>query len=152
MGAQPSVEEPGEFDFANASIGNTPNHKMLWPEFDGALPKPNAIVTTAPKFNMSVEALQHAFESMMSKEPKTRIVRRNDAKRQITWEQKTPNREYIDWITVEFVPAGEGASFYAYSRSSFASFDWGTNSRRLNRFVRQVQAEIKSVDSVTIKS
>jgi hypothetical protein len=92
MGAQESVQDPPDYDFANANYGMGKNHKMLWPEFDGAYPKPNAIYSTAPMFDVPVQTLQTAFETMMSKEPKTRLVRRNDEKRQIIWEQKTKMR------------------------------------------------------------
>ncbi|KAL0486279.1 hypothetical protein AKO1_011968 [Acrasis kona] len=146
MGSQPSVEDPNELDFSTLFVECVPNHQILWPTLSNSYKRPESAywINDSPIFDVGIHTLKLAFEVMMSKELKTRVVRRNDLKNQITWEQKTIMREYIDWITVEFVGNDKTSTFYAISRSSASRFDFGTNSRRLYRLVECVKQELQN--------
>jgi uncharacterized protein (DUF1499 family) len=58
-------------------------------------------------------------------------------------QDRTPLLRFVDTITIRVLPeAGGGSTFVAYSRSNLGLGDLGTNRRRLEEWLAQIDLEL----------
>jgi uncharacterized protein (DUF1499 family) len=92
---------------------------------------------------VSVEELQDAWFALIATKPATRVIARDDDARQFDVETLTKLVGFPDTITVRFLETPEGGStLAAYSRSFYGRSDFGTNKKRLDSWLEQLDARL----------
>lgn len=76
-------------------------------------------------------ALARRIDAVMLAMPRTRRIAGAPAEGRMTYEARSRIFGFPDYISVRILPAGEGATFAALSRSRFGQSDLGVNAARL---------------------
>jgi uncharacterized protein (DUF1499 family) len=122
-------------DFPTLELRDTPNQYLVCPEGYCAAQAHAA----APIFSVAVQELQDVWFDVISKQPSTTVIGRNEAARQFDIETLTPLVGFPDTITVRFLELPGGQSTLAiYSRSHYGYSDLGANKKRIDSWLGQL--------------
>lgn len=126
-------------DFAALKLKDSPNQYLVCPEGYCAA-EAHAV---SPSFPVTVAELQDAWFDVVSTQPATKIVARDEAARQFDIETLTPLVGFPDTVTVRFLETPEGGSTLAiYSRSHYGRSDLGANQKRIVAWLEQLAARL----------
>jgi uncharacterized protein (DUF1499 family) len=93
----------------------------------------------SPIFEMSWADLRHAWRRIIAAEPRTILVAEDLQRRRSVYVAHTAVLGFPDIVTIEFVALGPDRSSIAlYSRSRYGRSDFGTNRRRVERWLSQL--------------
>jgi uncharacterized protein (DUF1499 family) len=99
-----------------------------------------AIAIPAPVFALPEARLAQLVREMVVGEAHTLIVSDEPTEHRIVAIQHTPLLRFPDIVTIEFVTPAPGRSSVAiYSRSRYGKGDFGTNQRRVMRWLEQIE-------------
>lgn len=99
-----------------------------------------ASAATSPIFAISPDKLVEITRRVMAEEGQVFVVDTLSEMRGFTAIQRTPALRFPDIVTVEFVAVAEDRSSLAiYSRSRYGRGDFGTNRRRVLRWLREIE-------------
>jgi len=131
----PVKHEP--VDFATLQLKDSPNQYLVCPEGYCAA-EAHAV---APSFPVAVQELQDGWFDVVSKQPSTKVIARDESARQFDIETLTPLVGFPDTITVRFLETPDGGSTLAiYSRSFYGRSDLGANKKRIDSWLGQLAA------------
>lgn len=129
------TDRPFPIDFSSLEPDPRPRTWLVLPSgFDGAA----APDDTSPHFELDAEALLEAFIKAATSEPRTELVRREGLQAEIV--QTSRILKFKDYLTVEARPHGDGSELAVYSRSMVGFWDLNVNRKRVERWIRQVEA------------
>ena len=133
----PIEREP--VDFAALKLKDSPNQYLVCPGGYCAA----AAHAVSPSFPVSVAELQDAWFDVVSEQPATKVIARDEAARQFDIETLTPLVGFPDTVTVRFLETPEGGSTLAvYSRSHYGHSDLGANQKRIDAWLEQLAARL----------
>jgi uncharacterized protein (DUF1499 family) len=97
----------------------------------------------SPIFGMSSADLREAWRRMIAAEPRLIQVAEDMQHRRAVYVVHTAVLGFPDIVTVEFVALGDDRSSIAlYSRSRYGRSDFGTNRRRVDRWLLQLSQSL----------
>lgn len=140
MVARPHVDA-FPLDFRNLVRPGLPvDYLMLPPRFECAA-EPNA---ESPVFSASPDALRQAWLELMAAAPRTVQLNGGPEGLQLQFVQRSAVFRFPDFIWVEFLPAGDGAALAVYSRARFGVTDFGVNRKRIEAWVKRLEARLQA--------
>jgi len=99
-----------------------------------------ATAAASPVFAMTLEQLAETTRRMLASEPSVFVIESLPETGRFTLIQHTPLLRFPDIVTIELVAIAAGQSSLAiYSRSRYGRGDFGTNRRRVLRWLRQIE-------------
>lgn len=94
----------------------------------------------APIFNCEVEKLLNAWQQVMRKQPRTKLINQNLENYQLQYVQRSFLFRFPDIIDVQFNGLAENKStVYCYSRSVYGYSDLGVNCKRLKKWLQELR-------------
>lgn len=126
-------------DFTTLQRPRTPNRYLLCPPaFCQTTPN-----KASPVFDLPFLDLVDAWERIISRQKRLTTLDVNRKLYQFNYEQRTRLFRFPDRITVQFMALSQNESTLAiYSRSKYGYFDFGTNRRRVKRWLKALTHEI----------
>lgn len=99
----------------------------------------------APIFPVPPAALWQAWRSVLTEAPRAGMIAVDETRLLLLAQDRTPVFRFVDTVAVHVLPAADGGStFAAYSRSEIGYTDFGTNRRRLERWIDAVAAKLRN--------
>jgi uncharacterized protein (DUF1499 family) len=99
-----------------------------------------ATAAPSPVFNMNSEQLAEAMRRVLAEETEIFPVETAPGTRRLTLIQRTPLLRFPDIVTIEFIGLGADRSSLAiYSRSRYGKGDFGTNRKRVLRWLDRLR-------------
>lgn len=127
------------FDFHKLEVPRSPNWYLACPP-GAAHPHCRE---ASPRYEVDLPRLRSQFFEVVSAAPRTALIADLPAGNRFRFIQKSRLFKFVDEITVEFVPLGEGASsLYIFSQSRRGWWDLGVNRRRIRRWLRRLSARV----------
>ena len=101
----------------------------------------DATASWVPVFDIPVEQLMDVWDRFVATEPQAFQVEADRQSKRFTLIQRTPLLRFPDIVTVQFVALGGRHSTLAlYSRSRYGKGDFGTNRKRVLRWLSRIEA------------
>jgi uncharacterized protein (DUF1499 family) len=100
---------------------------------------------TAPVFSVSPADLSDAFDRMVSKQPRTELLQDDRSSGgPVTWVQRSALFGFPDYVSVQFLPAGDGtgSTLAIFSRARLGQSDLGVNEKRVTAWLSALEAEL----------
>ena len=95
-------------------------------------------------FELPAEGLFEAWLEVAGRQPRTRALRVDRARRRSLHVQHSPTLRFPDLVRAEVMPLGPGRSGITVdSRSRFALFDFGVNRRRVEAWLTELAAVLE---------
>ncbi|WP_172296258.1 DUF1499 domain-containing protein [Pseudoruegeria sp. HB172150] len=110
------------------------------PGIGGVLRLPGSDAKTYPA---SPTALLTAFDRVVLSQPRTERLSGSVREGMITYVTRTKWMGFPDYVTIKAVPNEDGTQLAAYSRLRFGRGDMGVNEKRLDRWMKLLQAQIE---------
>ncbi len=125
-------------NFSSLKLTRKPNQYLVAPEEFCQKAKPHK---TPPVYNASAEELFQAWEKMIAEQPRTTLIKSDNAGLIFEYVQRTALMRFPDFITVQFlnIPGQNKATLAIYSRSKFGYRDFGVNRKRIENWLHQLQ-------------
>lgn len=114
---------------------STPNWYRAVPDGENA----------APVFDVSASDLSSAFDRVVNDQPRIELLQDDRASGgPVTWVQRSALFGFPDYISVTFVPAGDGSTstLAVFSRARVGQSDLGVNEKRVTAWITKLQAEL----------
>jgi uncharacterized protein (DUF1499 family) len=89
---------------------------------------------TSVAYGLGPAELAEAIDEIALNEPRTKRIAGDPEELWMTYVQRSALFGFPDYISVKVIPAEDGATWAAFSRSRFGSYDWGVNEKRLERW------------------
>ena len=125
-------------DFKTFKLTRKPNQYLVAPEGLCENATPHRL---APVFPMDAQTLEDNFADIALGEP--RVVRLPSADGQRDFVQRSALLRFPDTITFEAIDLGDGKSTCAiYSRSAIGHSDLGVNKKRIDAWVKKLEAAL----------
>lgn len=125
-------------DFKTLKLTPKPNQYLVAPEGLCENATPHRI---APVFHMDAQTLEDNFADIALGEP--RVVRSASDDGQRDFVQRSALMRFPDTITFEAIDLGEGKSTCAiYSRSKIGHSDLGVNKKRIDAWLKKLEASL----------
>ena len=101
----------------------------------------------SPDFAVAERDLMMKVQALIAKQPRTRLVAKDEALQQIIFVQRSRVFRFPDTIWIQ--PAAQGAetSIIIYSRSNYGYWDLGVNKRRVRKWLAKISAVIGTPNS-----
>lgn len=96
----------------------------------------------APAYPVPPEQLLTAWQAVLAEQPRVTMIATDPARRLVMAQDRTRVMRFVDTVFVRVLPAPQGSTFAAYSRSEIGHSDFGTNRRRLEAWVGQLEAKL----------
>lgn len=98
----------------------------------------------APVFAASVDELSAAFDRVVAAQSATELLADDRASGgPVTWVQRSSLFGFPDYVSVSFLPSGDGGSTLAvFSRARLGQSDLGVNEKRVNAWLAAVESEL----------
>ncbi|MDF1795304.1 MAG: DUF1499 domain-containing protein [Coxiellaceae bacterium] len=117
-------------DFQHLQVSSKPHYCVVSPDCRGER------CIKSPILPMSVEKLQHQWQQMITQQPRVKLLKKDDAKHQFQYVQRSKWMRFPDLIDVQFAATGNNQStLYAYSRSIYGHSDLGVNCKRMHHWL-----------------
>ena len=131
---------PGDYRpvrFESLVLTSDPNQYLVCPPDLCAKTKAHM---ESPQFDRTADDLRAVFEIVVLKsDPVTKMAESEDTLDMVA---RTAIVRWPDWVTVRFIPLGEGRSTLAvYSRSVYGRSDLGANQSRITNWLVQLSAQ-----------
>jgi uncharacterized protein (DUF1499 family) len=101
---------------------------------NAALIRPEGGDSAAASYSLDPVELAEAIDEIALSEPRTKRIAGDPEELWMTYVQRSAVLGFPDYISVKVVPVDGGATWAAFSRSRFGSYDWGVNAKRLARW------------------
>lgn len=129
-------------DFKQLTKRESPNDYLVCPK--GYC---KAADMLSPTYNVPAHQLQTSWQTMIDKQPRTCLVKKDAALQQFIYEQRSFLFRFPDYITVQFVPmSNDQSSLMIYSASKYGYSDFGVNEKRVTRWLADLK-QIISADN-----
>jgi uncharacterized protein (DUF1499 family) len=89
----------------------------------------------APAYPVPPERLLEAWRAVLEAEPRVTVVAEDPSRLLLLAQDRTPFFRFVDTVSIRVLPAAEGSTFAAYSRSEIGYGDLGTNRARLEAWM-----------------
>lgn len=109
---------------------------------NAALIRPEGGDAAAPVFDVAPEALAEEIDAVALSEPRTKRIAGAPADLWMTYVQRSALWGFPDYVSVKVMPAGEGATYAAFSRARFGYSDMGVNAGRMARWQTALEARL----------
>lgn len=119
-------------DFTTLIPPNKPNWNLVAPKGLCRKAQPHA---EAPVFPVSPDTLWSRLVETVLREPRVSIHDQDKAARYLDFTQVSLIFRFPDRVTVQILPAGDGATLAIYSRSKYGRSDLGVNAKRVKRLL-----------------
>lgn len=127
-------------DFATLQLTWRPNQFLVLPP--GFIGKAQAHAPS-PVFAAPPDKVLAALKRIALAEPRTTLLAEDAAQRRLALVQRSKTFHFPDYIDVEAVPAGAGATALAiYSRAKYGIRDFGVNRTRIERWLAALGAAL----------
>ena len=83
-------------------------------------------------------------EALISAEPRTQFIGKNDSLRQLIFVQRSRIFRFPDTIWIQVVDRGSDTAIIIYSRSSYGYWDLCANRRRVHRWLLKLGENINN--------
>jgi len=100
---------------------------------------------TAPTFRVSAAALSDAFDRMVDKQPRVKLLKDDRSSGgPVTWVQRSALFGFPDYISVQFLASSDGAgsTLAIFSRARVGQSDLGVNEKRVTAWLAALGAEV----------
>jgi len=126
------------FDFKTDLLTDKPNQYLVCPK-NYCNAKPNEV---SPIFSVSEDTLNHLWQKIPLKEPRTKLIQVHD--NYFFYEQRSKVFKFPDYITVKIIPIDEQhATIAIYSQAKYGYYDFGVNKKRVERWLKKIKIFIK---------
>lgn len=83
------------------------------------------------------------WRAVLAAQPRVTPIAEDPSRGLLLVQDRTPLLRFVDTISIRVLPGADGGStFAAYSKSNIGRYDFGTNRRRLERWVAAVTARL----------
>lgn len=99
----------------------------------------------APVFGVSVDELASAFDRVVAKQSSIELLQDDrPTGGPVTWVQRSTLFGFPDYISVSFLPVGDGteSTVAVFSRARVGQSDLGVNEKRVTAWLAQLEAEV----------
>lgn len=99
----------------------------------------------APVFQASTSDLADAFDRVVAQQPSIELLQDDRSSGgPVTWVQRSTLFGFPDYISVSFLPVGDGteATVAIFSRARIGQSDLGVNEKRVTAWLTQLEAEL----------
>ncbi|MBK5926067.1 DUF1499 domain-containing protein [Rhodobaculum claviforme] len=134
----PSDPADWHVDPRAVSRPDTPNSWLIRPVGGDAV---------APEFMLGAQELAQVVDAVIRAQPRTRPLAGSVEEGQLTYVTRTPLMGYPDYVSVRVFPTGAGAGLAVFSRSRFGHSDLGTNRKRLEDWMREIEAAVREKEA-----
>ena len=99
---------------------------------------------TSAVYPLDPTALFNLVRQTLAAEPRVTVRSADEASRRLELVQRTPLLRFADDITIEVVPVEEGGALAIYSRSRLGLSDFGTNAKRVRRWLALIGQAVRA--------
>jgi len=125
-------------DFKTFKLNPKPNQFLIAPEGHCQNAKPHA---TPKTYIIDPQKLEDAFADVALAEPRVTRKQADDGQREFV--QRSALMRFPDTITFEAIDLGDGSSTFAiYSRSKVGHSDLGVNRKRIESWLKKLDAAL----------
>lgn len=127
--------EQWHVDPQTAPEPSTPNWYRVVPDGENA----------AAAYDVSVEDLSEAFDRVVGKQSSIELLKDDRSSGgPVTWVQRSALFGFPDYISVSFLPAGDGAgsTLAIFSRARVGKSDLGVNKKRVTAWLAALETEL----------
>jgi len=89
----------------------------------------------APSYPVPPARLFEAWRAVLAAQPRATVIAADERRRLLLAQDRTPILRFVDTVSIRVLPAPDGSTFAAYSRSELGYGDLGTNRERLEAWV-----------------
>jgi uncharacterized protein (DUF1499 family) len=100
-----------------------------------------AMAAPSPIFALPVDRLEQGWRQILASEPGIVIVADEPAQHRLVVIQHTKLLRFPDVVTAEFVALNDRSSVAVYSKSRYGSGDFGTNRKRILRWLDRLRQQ-----------
>ena len=101
---------------------------------------------TAPVYPVPPAELWQTWRAVLEDSPRVSIVTADEPRLLLLAQDRTPVFRFVDTVALHVFPAADGGStFAAYSHSEIGYSDLGTNRRRLEEWIEEVEERLNGV-------
>ena len=130
--------------FADLVPPSSPNAWLVAPH-DVVAAEPDE---PAPTFPAPAARAAQVWVEVVGSYPRTRVIGVSESGLRIEAEQRSAVFGFVDRISAQFIPVGEGRSTAAlYSRAEVGYWDLGVNRRRLHDWLTELQERLREDDA-----
>ncbi len=98
---------------------------------------------TAPAYPVPPAELWQAWRAVLEDAPRVSVIAADEPRLLLLAQDRTPVLRFVDTVNLHVLPAADGGStFAAYSHSEIGYSDLGTNRRRLEEWVEEVEERL----------
>ena len=134
----PADPQAWHVDPRTVSPPDTPNSWLVRPVGGDAV---------APEFALPAPDLARLVDRVIRAQPRTRPLAGSVEDGHMTYVTRTPIMGYPDYVSVRVFATASGASMAVFSRSRFGHSDLGTNRKRLEEWMAQIDAAVREMEA-----
>lgn len=97
----------------------------------------------SPAYPVPPDELLAAWAAAVEAAPRTAILRHDPGQLLLLAQQRSAVLGFVDNVAVRVLPAGQGSTFAAYSRSELGWWDLGVNAARLQGWQRAAEERLR---------
>ena len=136
-GSVPPADIPEPLTLARTG---RPNDWLICPEH-ACRAEPGA---AAPTYPVPPAELWQAWRAVLEDAPRVSVIAADEPRLLLLAQDRTPVLRFVDTVSLHVLPAADGGStFAAYSHSEIGYSDLGTNRRRLEEWIEEVERRLR---------
>jgi uncharacterized protein (DUF1499 family) len=101
----------------------------------------------SPDFAVTERDLMIRVQELIAKEPRTRLVAKDETLQQIVFVQRSRIFRFPDTIWIQSTAQGAETSIIIYSRSNYGYWDFGANKRRVRKWLAKIAGGVQPQQS-----
>ncbi len=117
---------------------DTPNHWLIRPVGGDARP---------PAYALDAVELARIVDGVALKQPRTSRVAGSVESGHMTYLTRTPLMGYPDYVSIRVHATEAGSSFAIFSRARFGRSDLGTNRKRIEGWLAEIDAAVRAQEA-----
>lgn len=138
--------KPSPFSFETLQRNDKPNSYLICPK---DLCTTN-IDEMAPVFNVGISELQKAWNTMMTSQPRIKVLTSNSDNYTYQYVQRSFLLRFPDIINVKLIPINDSQSTLAiYSHAVYGYYDFNVNKNRVKKWLGELETAINADSSAT---